>query len=117
MLHHNDDEASEQEEDDGDGGLFDSIGDAWDDITDTVTDSINDILNDVAGDVANALGIQDWYSLHVMEACEGGYKPNATVEGASLNITNCTNSDPGCTYIVGSCTIDVAKLIRVSSPS
>jgi len=53
---------------------------------------LNDITGDVADDLAKDLGISEWYSIHVMDSCEGMYKPNATAHNPGLNVTNCTSS-------------------------
>lgn len=51
---------------------------------------LNDIGNDVADKLANELGIDQFYTIHVMDLCQGDYSPNATVNNPSYNITNCT---------------------------
>ncbi|KAI3391145.1 hypothetical protein diail_7912 [Diaporthe ilicicola] len=51
---------------------------------------LDDIGNDVADKLANELGIEQFYSLHVMDMCEGNYAPNATAPNAWQNTTNCT---------------------------
>lgn len=58
----------------------------------------NDIKNDVNGaidDIAQALDIHDFYSVHILDYCEGYYEPgpfgNAT-EAAWKNVTDCSNS-------------------------
>lgn len=51
---------------------------------------LNDIGNDIADKLADELGIEQFYSLHVMDTCQGSYAPNATASGASYNVTNCT---------------------------
>lgn len=50
----------------------------------------NDIGNDVADKLSHELGIEQFYSLHVTDTCQGNYAPNATASGASYNVTNCT---------------------------
>jgi len=57
---------------------------------DKVTEIANDVANEIADRVAEELGINEWYSLHVMDLCYGNYKPNATFVGAGKNGTNCT---------------------------
>jgi hypothetical protein len=57
-----------------------------------VESELNDITGDVADDLAKDLGLSEWYSVHVMDACEGMYKPNATAHHPGLNVTNCTSS-------------------------
>lgn len=88
------DDSSNKDKDE-DKGFLDSIKDKWDDTKDDIKGKLNDAIGDAAGDVADKIGISEWYSLHVMGACEGDYTPNSTVSGASLNITNCTNSEAG----------------------
>ena len=54
---------------------------------DAITSGLEDLIeNDIAGKLAESLGIQQWYSLHVMNLCEGTF---ANVTGA-YNATNCT---------------------------
>ena len=83
------------DDDDDDGGFLDTIKDTWDDAKEGVIDKINDVIGDAAGDVADAIGISDWYSIHVMNACEGDYK-NALKPSSGINGTNCTDSSPAC---------------------
>ncbi|KAI0132278.1 SUR7 protein [Xylariales sp. AK1849] len=76
----------------GIGGFFSSL-------VASVASEIGDELNDIEGDIADKLsaelGISQWYSLHVMNACEGNYAPNATSPGAWFNTTNCTAQAAG----------------------
>ncbi|KAI1143194.1 hypothetical protein F5Y05DRAFT_146361 [Hypoxylon sp. FL0543] len=78
-----------------DGFGWDDIQDGLDDIEGEITDQLNDIANDIADELAQKLGISQWYSLHVMTACEGNFAPNATSPGAWYNTTNCTAQSPG----------------------
>ncbi|KAL1893122.1 hypothetical protein Sste5346_006554 [Sporothrix stenoceras] len=43
-----------------------------------------------ADDMAAVLGISEFYSLHVMNVCEGTFAPNATADGAWRNVSSCT---------------------------
>ena len=52
--------------------------------------ALDDIGDDIADQLADRLGIHEFYSLHVMDACEGDFKPNATAVNAGYNVTNCT---------------------------
>jgi hypothetical protein len=74
------------------GGLFSSV---LKNITDTIDGGLNSIGNDIADKLAHELGIQQWYSLHLMDACEGNFAPNASTVGAWFNVTNCTAQKPG----------------------
>ncbi|KAH7019194.1 actin cortical patch SUR7/pH-response regulator pali [Ilyonectria destructans] len=85
---------SSSDSDDSDGGILDTLKDKWDEAKDEVKDAINDITGEIADQLADALGISEWYSIHVMDACEGLFKPNATSPGAGLNVTDCTQSPP-----------------------
>lgn len=64
-------------------------------IASEIGDELNDIGNDIADKLSAELGISQWYSLHVMNACEGSYSPNATTPGAGYNTTNCTAQEAG----------------------
>lgn len=68
------------------GGFFSSVVAT---VESTITDELNDIANDFADKVSAELGISQWYSLHIMDVCEGSYSPNATTPGAGYNTTNC----------------------------
>lgn len=52
------------------------------------------VLGDVEGDIADKLaaklGIKEFYSLHVMDACEGDFTPNVTAADAKYNVSSCT---------------------------
>jgi len=56
-----------------------------------LVDDLNEIVGEVADKLAGELGISQWYSFHLLDMCEGTYKPNATAKGANKNITHCTN--------------------------
>ncbi|KAH9878950.1 hypothetical protein J1614_002385 [Plenodomus biglobosus] len=70
-----------------------------------VTNLLNDLSNDISseineriGDVAERLGIEDFYSAHMLNYCYGQYTPaeaaNATVseDDISKNLTGCSQS-------------------------
>ncbi|KAL2061609.1 hypothetical protein VTL71DRAFT_6986 [Oculimacula yallundae] len=73
------------------GGFFSDLDDIKDNVTDKVKDEFEELVADIADKLAKELGIQQWYSLHLMDMCEGEYKPNATAKGASKNVTSCSN--------------------------
>ena len=74
------------------GGFFSSVVAT---VESTITDELNDIANDFADKISAELGISQWYSLHIMDVCEGNYSPNATTPGAGYNTTNCTTPQAG----------------------
>lgn len=63
-----------------------------------IPDSISDSINDRIGEVAERLGIEDFYSAHMLNYCYGQYTPaeaaNATVseDDISKNVTGCSKS-------------------------
>lgn len=77
----------------GIGGFFSSVVAT---IASEIGDEINGIGNQVADKLSKELGISQFYSLHLMDACEGNFAPNATAPGAGYNVTNCTSPTPGC---------------------
>ncbi|CAL3969978.1 hypothetical protein PZA11_007489 [Diplocarpon coronariae] len=58
---------------------------------DAVQDEFNDLASDVADKLSKELGINQWYSVHMLDLCRGDYKPNATAKATSKNVTACTN--------------------------
>lgn len=51
---------------------------------------LGDIEDDIADKLAEKLGIHEFYSLHVMDVCEGEFTPNVTSPDAKFNVTSCT---------------------------
>ncbi|KAL7937845.1 actin cortical patch SUR7/pH-response regulator pali [Trichoderma chlorosporum] len=89
-----DDKSNSSSSDDGDDSLWDKLKGKVDGLKDDTKGKINDIAGDIIGDIADELGVSDWYSLHIMNACWGGFGPNATASHFQLNVTNCTQSSP-----------------------
>ncbi|KAF2187822.1 hypothetical protein K469DRAFT_628863 [Zopfia rhizophila CBS 207.26] len=62
-----------------------------------ITNSISDEINDAVGDVAERLGVDDFYSAHILDYCYGDYVPtplaNVTVSDDEIhkNVTGCSN--------------------------
>ena len=60
-------------------------------------DSIEDGIDDAVTELGQLLGLHDFYSAHILNFCEGYYKPgpmvNATVPKGSItkNVTSCSN--------------------------
>jgi hypothetical protein len=75
------------------GSFFSSIAH---NVSNTIEGDINGIIGDVADKLAKELGIKQWYSLHLMDLCEGTFTPNATEKGASLNVSTCSNQTAMC---------------------
>jgi hypothetical protein len=55
-------------------------------------------INEAAGDIAQALGVDDFYSVHILDYCYGDYTPgpvpNATLSSKDIhkNLTACSNT-------------------------
>lgn len=62
-----------------------------------ITNSIETGIDDEINSIARQFGLHDWYSLHVLDYCEGYYVPgplpNATVTSGDIweNVTACSN--------------------------
>jgi hypothetical protein len=80
-------------------GIGSSFSNLAHNVTDTIEGDLDGIINDVADKLAKELGIKQWYSLHLMDLCEGTYTPNATEKGANLNVTECSNQTAMCKQI------------------
>jgi hypothetical protein len=65
--------------------------------TSGLTNKIEGIVNSAVTDLAKEFGVEDFYSLHLMDYCEGtftpGPLPNATLKASSIhrNVTYCSN--------------------------
>lgn len=64
----------------------------------TIPNEISSEINDRIGDVAERLGIEDWYSAHMLNYCYGQYEPgeaaNETLSESDIskNVTGCSQS-------------------------
>lgn len=67
-------------------------------IGDAIANALGDLENEIADKLAETLGIEEWYSLHLMDMCQGYYTPNATSKGAGFNVSSCTNQTAMCKY-------------------
>jgi hypothetical protein len=56
-----------------------------------ISSQLNGAESQYIDQLAAQVGLRQWYSLHVMDICEGWYSPSATALGASYNTTKCTN--------------------------
>jgi hypothetical protein len=63
-----------------------------------IPNEISEQINDRIGEITARLGIEDWYSAHMLTYCEGQYTPaevaNATVSESDIskNVTECSQS-------------------------
>lgn len=55
-----------------------------------VKSGLSDIEGDLANELAKKLGIKEFYSIHLVDLCDGDFMPNATDPDATFNVTNCT---------------------------
>lgn len=85
-----DEPASSQPESDNPlKNFFHNIGDEIHNATDAVEENIEDALNSAIQSFAKSLGLRDFYSMHVLNHCEGYFAPNGT---DGRNVTHCSNS-------------------------
>lgn len=67
-------------------------------IPDSITDTITDEINERIDEFRERAGIEDWYSAHMLNYCEGQYTPdevaNATLkqDDISKNVTDCSKN-------------------------
>ncbi len=59
---------------------------------------LSNIEDDMANKLAKEIGVQQWYSLHAMDVCQGTFLPNATTPKARYNVTSCTQPLNTCRY-------------------
>ena len=80
----------------GIGGFWTSLVSEATAAVGAIESELASIEDDIADELAKALGIKEFYSLHIMDACEGYFKPNATAPHAGYNVTNCTEPMDTC---------------------
>lgn len=73
------------------------ISNLFNDFRTDITNEITEEVNEFVGDTAERLGVDDFYSVHILDYCYGSYvpgvMPNATLDSddISKNITACSN--------------------------
>jgi len=69
-------------------------------ITDAIQDEAQELANDAAASIAKGLGLRDFYTVHILNYCQGYYTPgpvkNATVDDIDKNVTSC--KDPSAMF-------------------
>ncbi|PFH61040.1 hypothetical protein XA68_18357 [Ophiocordyceps unilateralis] len=70
------------------------INDKKGDIEDNIRGKINQGVGRLADKVVGKLHLSHWYSMHIMDSCQGSFTPNLTTPDAELKTTSCTTSDP-----------------------
>lgn len=77
-----------------DRGILSSLEATATALAGSLESSASSILGDIGGDVADKLadelGISQFYTVHIMDLCQGEYAPNATAADAWMNVTECT---------------------------
>ncbi|POS75664.1 SUR7 protein [Diaporthe helianthi] len=53
-------------------------------------DALQDIQNDIADKLAQELGIKEFYSIHLVDLCQGNFSPKPTDPDATFDVENCT---------------------------
>jgi hypothetical protein len=65
-------------------------------VTQAINQTVNSDLDNLAGSLASIIGISDFYSVHILNYCEGKYTPgpipNATLKKKNIHrtVTNCS---------------------------
>ncbi|PHH64832.1 hypothetical protein CDD81_3898 [Ophiocordyceps australis] len=77
----------EKQDEEKKDGILGGIEQWWDDAKDGARDKLNGITGDAADKLLDKLGVSQWYSLHIMDSCQGEFTP-------TFNVTNCTSSTP-----------------------
>ncbi|KJZ79282.1 hypothetical protein HIM_01433 [Hirsutella minnesotensis 3608] len=66
----------------------------WDSKKKDAKDKVNEVAGSLTDRLTDKLGVSDWYSLHIMDSCQGMFAPDPTALNPTLNTTNCTVSSP-----------------------
>jgi len=70
----------------GGGGILGSIEGSLN----SLLQSLEGDASEVGNDIAKAIGVHDWYSMHMLNFCEGFYNPSGIANNATKNITECS---------------------------
>ena len=69
-----------------------SSGSFLSNLTNSIESEINAALKNGTDDIARVLNIHDFYSIHILDYCEGYYTPNGLAKHAKENVSRCSNS-------------------------
>jgi hypothetical protein len=73
-----------------------SLSSFFHNLTDPIVNELEEDLNDAAADLAEDLGLEDFYSIHIMDYCHGFFEPgpvkNASIHSIKRNVTGCSNT-------------------------
>lgn len=72
------------------GGVATAAGAAATEAAGKGLDALQDIQNDLADQLAKKLGIKEFYSIHLVDLCQGDFSPKPTDPEATFDVTNCT---------------------------
>jgi hypothetical protein len=65
------------------------------DVLSAVQGQLGNINTDqIANELSQRIGIKQWYSMHMLDVCEGNYSPSATASGAGYNASKCWAPQP-----------------------
>lgn len=74
------------------GGVATAAGAAVTEAAGKGLDALQDIQNDIADELAKKLGIKEFYSIHLVDLCQGDFSPKATDPEATFDVENCTEA-------------------------
>jgi hypothetical protein len=76
------------------------IGGALGDLGTLAGQEAENVINGLVEEVMSALGIQQYYTLYMMEFCEGNFVPTYSDPKAVMNVTNCTKYSEPAPYLL-----------------
>lgn len=74
------------------GGVATAAGAAATEAVGQGLDALKDIQNDLADQLAKKLGIKEFYSIHLVDLCQGDFTPKATDPEATFDVKECTEA-------------------------
>lgn len=74
------------------GGVASAAGAAATSAVGQGLDALKDIQNDLADQLAKKLGIREFYSIHLVDLCQGDFSPKATDPEATFDVKECTEA-------------------------
>ncbi|PHH51291.1 hypothetical protein CFIMG_005170RA [Ceratocystis fimbriata CBS 114723] len=79
-------DSDSDQKDSKDNSILDDIIDSASNIADDAKDKLSEIGSDIVDKLADELGISQWYSLHLVSACQGNFS------SGGLKTDNCTEA-------------------------
>ncbi|KAM4063947.1 hypothetical protein HRG_007036 [Hirsutella rhossiliensis] len=102
----------------GKSQIYGAVQTVFDSAKEAIKNNLAGVGDSAADQITQRLNVSEWYSLHVIDLCQGNFEPSGTTSSPGLNTTFC-NTKPANRldsvkslaepFVIGPLTIDLSK--------